>query len=391
LPFALNGSTLQAWFASEKINIVTIGFLTLVGQPYVFKFLWAPFLDRYLPPLLGRRRGWIALMQVGLIITIGSMAFGNPVSHGFQLAMLALVAAFLSATQDIAFDAYRTDLLATHERGVGAAFTNIGYRIAVILSGGVALIIADHYGWKATYLLMAAFMVVCLSVTFLSPESESPALPKTITEAIVQPWREFTARQSAFLILLFIVLYKIGDAFTVSLSSAFLIQYLHFSLSVVGSINKIVGLIASIFGSVLGGVLLARFNLLRIMWWFGLGQACCSFLYMALAIVGKNIALLTTTVFCDYFLSGLTTTALIVFITGLCDKRFSATQFALFTAVSAIGRVFIGPIAGYTVNFIGWSHFFFISFFVSLPGLLLLWHLRTSYDPPFTMHLRRSY
>jgi PAT family beta-lactamase induction signal transducer AmpG len=383
LPLALSGSTLQAWFASQNINIITIGLLTLVGQPYVFKFLWAPFLDRYLPPLLGRRRGWIALMQIGLIITLGSMAFGNPVSHGFQLAMLALVVAFLSATQDIAFDAYRTDLLASRERGVGAAFTNIGYRLAVILSGGIALIIADHYGWKATYLLMSAFMMVCLSVTFLSPESESPVIPKTLTEAIVHPWREFKARrQSALLILLFIVLYKIGDAFTVSLSSAFLIQYLHFSLSVVGSVNKIVGLIASIFGSVVGGVLLARFNLLRLMWWFGLSQACCSFLYMALAIVGKNLALLTTTVFFDYFLSGITTTALIVFITGLCDKRFSATQFALFTAVSAIGRVFIGPIAGFTVKFIGWPDFFFISFFVSLPGLLLLWQLRTSYDAP---------
>lgn len=381
LPLALSGGTLQAWFASENISIVTIGLLTLVGQPYVYKFLWAPLLDRYIPPFLGRRRGWIAIMQLGLAIAIGAMAFGDPKTHGFTLALLALIVASLSATQDISIDAYRTDILPTHERGIGASFTMIGYRIAMIISGGLALIFADHHGWQMTYLVMALLMLCMVPVTFLSREPEYlSAGTLTFKQSIVQPFQDFLSRPEAKWCLLFLVLYKLGDAFTVSLSSAFLIKNLHYSLSVVGSVNKIVGIAASIIGGLAGGILLMRLNLYRALLYFGLGQALCSFLFMWLAIIGQNMILLSTTVFADNFFSGMSAVALIAFITSLCNKKFSATQFALFSAIASLSRVFVGPFAGISAKMLGWPHFFFISFFVSVPGLWLLWTYRNRYD-----------
>jgi PAT family beta-lactamase induction signal transducer AmpG len=380
LPLALSGTTLQAWFATENVSIFTIGLLTLVGQPYAYKFLWAPFLDRFIPPFLGRRRGWMVITQISLAISIGLMAFGHPKSHGLTLALVALVVAFLSATQDISIDAYRTDILEPNERGIGSAFTSIGYRIAMITSGGLALIFADHWGWQMTYLTMAFIMLLTSSITFFSPEPEIIHSPTSLKQAIIEPLVEFLSRPEAKWFLIFLVLYKFGDAFTVSLTSAFLIKSLHFSLSVVGSINKIVGITASIVGGIAGGILLARMNLYRALLIFGIGQALCSFLFMWLAITGKNIILLAITVFADNFFSGMSAVALIVFITSLCNKKFSATQYALFTAIASLSRIFVGPLAGFSVEKIGWVNFFFISFFVSLPGLLLLWSRRNSYD-----------
>ncbi len=384
LPLALSGGTLQAWFASENISIVTIGLLTLVGQPYVYKFLWAPLLDRYIPPFLGRRRGWIALMQLGLAMAIGAMAFGDPKAHGFTLALLALVVASLSATQDISIDAYRTDILSPQERGVGASFTIIGYRLAMIISGGLALIFAGHYGWQMTYFALALLMLGMVPVTFMSAEPERiHSALLSFKESIVHPFQDFLSRPEAKWCLLFLVLYKLGDAFTVSLSTAFLIKNLHYSLSVVGSVNKIVGIAASILGGLAGGILLTRMSLYRGLLYFGLGQALCSFLFMWLAIIGQNIILLSTTVFADNFFSGMSAVALIVFITSLCNKKFSATQFALFSAIASLSRVFVGPFAGISAAALGWPHFFFISFFVSVPGLWLLWACRNRYDASY--------
>jgi PAT family beta-lactamase induction signal transducer AmpG len=385
LPLALSGSTLQAWFAAENISIVTIGLLTLTGQPYIYKFLWAPLLDRYIPPFLGRRRGWIAMMQAGLAVTIGLMALGHPETHAWILALLALLTAFFSATQDLSIDAYRTEILFVHERGIGAAFASIGYRLAMLISGGAALIAAQHYGWRLTYLLMAGLMLLMLPVTFLSREPVLPARPLvSLRKSFIEPFQEFLSRPYARNCLLFLVLYKMGDAFTVSLTSAFLIKYLHFSLTVVGTANKLVGIGASVLGGLTGGIILARMRLYKGLLYFGIGQALCSFLFMGLALTGKNLGLLITTIFADNFFSGMSAVALIVFMTSLCNKRFSAAQYALFSAVASLSRVFAGPFAGITVKTMGWPYFFFISFFISLPGLLLLWLQRNRYD---TFHI----
>jgi PAT family beta-lactamase induction signal transducer AmpG len=380
LPLALSGSTLQAWFAAENISIVAIGFLTLVGMPYLYKFLWAPLLDRFIPPFLGRRRGWMLLMQLALVIVIALMGFWHPRSHGVLLAFLALFLAFFSATQDISIDAYRTDILSPAERGMGSALFVMGYRIAMIISGGLALIVADHYGWRNTYFLMAFIMLTMTIVTFLSKEPEVSQYPVSLQEAIIAPFRDFFTRREVKWCLAFLLLYKVGDAFTISLSSAFLIKSLHYSLTVVGTVNKMVGIASSVLGGIIAGFLLARMNLYRALLWFGIGQALCSFLFMALAMVGKNLTLLAITVFADNLFSGMSAVALLVFITGLCNKKFSAAQFALFSAFASLGRVFVGPFAGVTAKYLGWPSFFFLSFFICLPGLILLWPRLNSYD-----------
>ncbi len=379
LPLALSGSTLQAWFAQQNVSLVEIGFLSLIGQPYVYKFLWAPFLDRYIPPFLGRRRGWILLMQLGVAAALILMAFGHPRSHGIELALFACALAFFSATQDTSIDAYRTDLLPPDERGLGAAFTITGYRLAMLVSGGLGLIVAGSYGFKITYLIMAAIMLALTFSTFFSPEPHHVSPPKSLRDAVINPFKEFLSRPGTVLVLVFLLLYRFGDAFTVSLTTAFLIKSLHFSLATIGMLNKMLGIAASIIGGIIGGILLARLSLFRALLYFGLLQALCSFLFMALAIVGKNIPLLAATIFMDNFSSGMVSAAAVVFITILCDKKFSATQFALFSAVSAFARVFVGPLSGITAQTFGWPHYFLISFFLSIPGLLLLWPLRNSY------------
>lgn len=377
LPLALCSSTLQAWFTVSGISIITIGALTLVQQPYAFKWLWAPFLDRYVPPFLGRRRGWILLMQISLVIALATMAYLNPhVSPGL-LGMLGFIVAFLSATQDIGIDAYRTDLLKPEERGMGAAMVTAGYRAAIIISGGGAMMVAAKVGWRITYLSMAAIMALEILITLWSPEPEQVATsPITLLKAVVDPFKEFLARDSAIAILIFIVIYKLTDAFTLSLGTPFLIRGMGFSLLEVGAIYKGVGMAATIIGAFLAGALMPRLGLYRSLLYFGILQGASNLMFMALAIVGKNFSLMVSAIFTESFCSGLGTVALVAFLMSLCDLRYTATQFALLSAVASIGRVFVGPIAGIAVKYIGWAEFYFWATMLAIPGLLLLWWLR---------------
>jgi len=379
LPLALTGTLLQAWFTVSGISIVTIGMLGLIGQPYVYKFLWAPLLDRYIPPFMGRRRGWLMITQFGLLITIAAMALGDPKTSPYLLASLALVVAFLSATQDIAIDAYRTDVLTPEERGLGAAFYTGAYRVAMMVSGGLALIAADFWGWRTTYLLMAALMTIGLLASWFG---EEPLLdrrhynPPSICIAIVAPLREFFSRDYAWFLLLAIVLYKLGDALSVSLATPFLIRGLGFSLITVGAIFKGVGLAATLLGVLVGGFLMVRLTIFRSLLLFGILQSAAILTFIQLAIVGKSYLMLVITVFVDNFCNGLGATALVAFLMSLCDHRYTATQFALLSAVAVIGRVFIGPVAGVIVEHFGWVNFFICALLTSLPGLFLLWWLR---------------
>lgn len=379
LPLALSASTLQAWYAVSNVDIITIGALALVGQPYVFKFLWAPFLDRYMPPLFGRRRGWMLLTQLALMATLIGMSFYQPVEHPGTLALLALLLAFFSASQDIAVDAYRVDVLKPEERGMGAAMGVMGYRMGMLISGAFALILADKLGWAETYQLMSGFMLIGLLASVLGPEPEACPSPLTLKEAVVEPFREFWSRPHAFLLLLFIVLYKLSEAFTSTtgvMSNVFLLQGLHFSLTTVGMVNKGVGLLATLLGVFLGGLLLTRIRLYRALMVFGWMQALTNLLYMWLAMVGKNYHLLMLAVFSDNLSAGLGTAAVLALMMSLCDHRYSATQFALFSAIAAIGRVTLGPLAGVMAKALGWPHFFLWTFIIALPGLLLLYYLQ---------------
>lgn len=381
LPIALCGSTLQAWFTVAGVNIVAIGALTLVQYPYSLKWLWSPLLDRYVPPFLGRRRGWICIMQLVLAVVIAVMAFLKPQTHAWLLGALAVVLAFFSSTQDIGIDAYRTDLLKPEERGLGSAMVASGYRIAMIISGGLALIIAASVGWRMTYLLMASLMTMGVLVTFWSPELAKPVTPPSkLSAAFINPFKEFLSRDAAIAILVFIILYKLSDAMALSLGSVFLIRDLGFSLTDVGVIYKVAGVGATIAGAFAGGIFMVRLGLFRALMIFGIAQGLCNLLYMALAMTGKNYTLLVAAITLENLFSGMGTVAFVAFLMSLCDYRYTATQFALLSAFSAVGRIVIGPIAGVMVEHIGWAQFYFWTVIMAVPGLLLLWWMRLRLD-----------
>lgn len=380
LPLALTGGTLQAWMTTAGVDLKTIGIFTLVGVPYTLKFLWAPFMDRFVPPWLGRRRGWIVAMQVTLMLGIAAMGLGSPQHALWALAALALFVAFTSASQDIAFDAYRADVLRPAERGAGAAVSVMGYRIAMLVSGAGALIMADHFGWQATYLILAGLMMIGVLATLLGPEPDGRVIPpRTLQEAVTGPFKAFVSLHSltgAAWILLLIVLYKFGDAFAGTLSTAFLLRGVGFSLSEVGAVNKGLGLFALIAGALVGGALLPKLGLYRALMLFGVLQAVSNLSFMALAWVGKSYALLVTAVVFEQVSGGMGTAAFVALLMALCDHRYTATQFALFSALSAFGRQYLGPPAGLLADELGWVVFFFLTALAALPGLWLLWRMR---------------
>ena len=379
LPLALTSGTLQAWATVENVPLQQIGFLTLVGSAYTLKFLWAPLVDRYAPPLLGRRRGWMLLTQLLLAVAIMVMGALSPSSALQTLALLAVLVAFLSATQDIAFDAYCTVVLRKEERGAGAAIKVMGYLLAMIVSGGVALILADQWiGWGNTYVLMGGLMLLCTLATFWAPEPENVANPpRTLREAVGEPLREFFTRRGALAVLLLIVLYKLGDAFAGALSTTFLIRGAGFTPTEVGTVNKVLGLAATIVGALAGGSIMSRWGLYRSLMAFGLLQAVSNLAYWLIAVSPKNLWLMAAGVGIENLCGGLGTASFVGLLMALCRQRFSATQFALLSALSAVGRTYLaGPLTPPLVNAMGWPGFFLLTVVIALPGLVLLHLLR---------------
>jgi MFS transporter, PAT family, beta-lactamase induction signal transducer AmpG len=375
LPLVLTSSTLQAWLTKSGLSIVTIGWFSLVGQPYTYKFLWAPLIDRFNIPFLDRRRSWLLLMQLLLILFLCCMAVINPSQHIGMMGLFAFLVAFASATQDTAYDAYRTDLLSAEERGLGSTMMVVGYRIAVLVSGAFALFFAQYHGWRDAYFLMALLMLVGVVGNFIAEKLKGDIKPPpTVHQAYFGPIKEFFARSHAWKILLLIFLYKLGDAFTLSLSTTFLLRGLHFTLVDLAVINKMGSLLATLAGGFLGGFIMMRMRLFPALFWFAVLQAVTNLLYMALAAVGKNYAMMATAVVFEHLASGMGTVAFLALLMALCDRQFSATQFALFSCVASLGRVYIGPIAGVMVEHMGWTEFYFWTFISAVPSLVvLLW------------------
>lgn len=379
LPLALTGGTLQAWLTVKGVDLATIGLFALVGQPYTYKFLWAPLMDRYSIPLLGRRRGWLVVTQLALLGAIAFMGTLSPQQSPWLLAGLALSVAFLSASQDIVFDAYRTDVLGAKERGADAAVSVFGYRIAMLVSGGLALILADGWlGWRGTYWLMAALMLVGVVTVWVAEEPATPPrAPHTLGQAVREPLSEFFARDGAWLLLVLIVLYKLGDAFAGSLSTAFLLRGPGFSLTEVGLVNKWLGVGATILGALAGGALMARLRLYRALLLFGVLQAVTNLGYLLLALAGKSYTLMIGAVAAENLCGGMGTAAFVALLMAMCDRRHSATQYALLSALAALGRVYVGPAAGEMAKVFGWPVFFLFTFLVALPGVaMLVWQRR---------------
>lgn len=375
LPLALTGGTLQAWATVEQVSLQEIGFLTLVGTAYTLKFLWAPVIDRYAPPFLGRRRGWMLIMQI--LLALGMMAMGlmSPGQSLLPLALLAVAVAFCSATQDIAFDAYRSDVLQKEERGAGAALSVLGYRLAMLVSGGLALILADQWlGWGQTYVLMGVLMLIVATATFWAPEPAVPAeTPQSLARAVVEPFKEFFSRPEAWTVLLLIVLYKLGDAFAGALSTTFLIRAAGYTATEVGTVNKLLGLAATIIGALAGGALMAKLGLYRSLLLFGLLQAVSNLGFWLISVGPHSVWLMAACVGLENLCGGMGTAAFVALLMGLCKREFSATQFALLSALSAVGRTYLGgPLTPPLVLYAGWPTFFLLTVGIALPGLLLL-------------------
>ncbi len=391
LPLALSSGTLQAWLTVRGASLQAIGLATLIGQAYVFKFLWAPMMDRVqlpgLAPRLGRRRAWLLPLQALLALVLVGMAWvGIPdAAPGssqraslLPVVLLAVALAFLSASQDVVIDAYRTDLLPSEQRGAGAAVIVLGYRLGMVVSGGLALWLAtDWLGWRGMYALMGVFMALGMLSTWWAPRPPAslPA-PSTLRAAVLEPAREFFARPQALALLVAVVLYKLGDAFAGALSTTFLIRGAGYSPAAVGLVYKSVGLLATIVGALLGGAWLARLGLWRSLLLFGIAQGASNLAYWGLAVLPASLPLMAGAVGVENFTAGMGTAAFVAWLSALCDVRYSATQFALLSALSAVGRVYVGPLSGWLVLHLGWPHFFLFSVLSALPGLLLLIPLR---------------
>lgn len=481
LPLALTGQAMQAWLSTSGIDIATIGFLSLVGLPYTFKFLWAPLMDRFEVPGLGRRRGWIVLTQLLLAAALWWMAETTPAASTRAFALIAVLVAFISASQDIVIDAYRTNLLPPAERGLGSSSLVLGYRLAMVLSGGVAFIWVDPaqgggWTWPDVYRFMAQLMVgaAVLSAVAL-PRLKNAEVPATAAErdlvgfvavlaavavgfllsnryarpladvllgsalgstrlspalqgkwidlaalllgiAFTLPLAAWAARVARFETLLgglssyfaqpgagaflaFVVLYKLGDAFSLSLVTPFLLQAMHFSIAEVGVVNKVIGLWLTIGGALLGGALMLRIGLWRALMYFGIFQLLGVLCFWWLAVAGRGaLPGLTIPAFDWGFVKlaqptevdggllfavagenlsgGMGTAAFVAFLMSLCNQRFTATQFALLSAFSSVGRVWVGPLAGVLAESIGWPAFFLVAAAMALPALVMLWVMR---------------
>lgn len=467
LPLALTAGALQAWLTVEGISLRTIGYFALVGLPYTFKFVWAPLLDRFEPPWLGRRRGWVLLFQLGIALGCFAMARLDPRQSVSLIAALAVLMAWLSASQDVVFDAYRADLLTPEERGAGAAVSVLGYRLAMLVSGGGALMLADtRLGWPGTYQLMGASFLLLMLATVWSPALPKPSGPRSPATlelrgflamvgsaglvwwlgsqlidwlgpvlsggimpagaadiagtdgraaapgpidpfvslgletalmlltgfsavlmarrvgfpSFVEPWDAFFMRRRAMAFLLLIVLYKLGDAFAGSLSTSFLLRGPGFSQTEIGAINKGLGLLATIIGALLGGAWLSSRSLYGALMAFGLLQALSNLGYWLLAVLPKSYGLMVLAIGVENLCGGLGTAAFVAFLMALTDRRFSAAQYALLSALAAVGRVYVGPVAGVVVEHHGWAPFFLMTVMASVPGLLMLWWLRRDVD-----------
>ncbi len=381
LPLALTTGTLQAWYTTSGVSLIAIGSVTLIGQPYIYKFIWAPLMDRFIPPVLGRRRGWIIITQLALIAGIAVMSIFSPTSHGHILFWLACLVAFLSASQDISINGWMADVSHQQTRGLIAAAYITGYRFAVIVSGALAMVMAQRIGWHTTYLIMAALMFIGILTTCFTQEPDYTIheIQGSWSQRVTLPFIAFFRRYGLKLgigVVLVMILYKFADAFALTLNTAFLLRGMHFSLTDVGTVNKAFGMVSSIIGGIIGGLLMTRFSLFKSLFYFGILQVISNLAFVWLALVGTHFYALATTVFIEQFCGGLGNTAFVALIMALCDQEYSAAQFALLTALTSIGRVYLGPPAAILVDHVGWIWFYLISCFVGLPGVFLLFSIR---------------
>jgi PAT family beta-lactamase induction signal transducer AmpG len=333
-------------------------------------------MDRYIPPLLGRRRGWILVAQILLMISICMLGFTNPLSSALTTAVFALLVAFFSATQDIAIDAYRTDVLNTEETGVGASLYVAGYRVGFpIFSSSLGFFLSDYVSWSTIYIVMASAMLIGVAATLMGPEPEIVAShPAKLKDAIILPFVEFFKRSGAAELLLFVILYRLADVIGTALLTAFLVKTGFSGVTI--ALAKANLWIPLLVGGVIGGATMVKIGIYRSLWVFGILAALSNLFYMALANAGANVPLLAVSLSFDYLCNGMATSAFSAFLMTAVNKNYTATQFALLTSFMAQARVYLAAPAGWFADRMGWQTYFFFSMFLALPGLLMLFRFK---------------
>jgi len=395
LPLLLTFSTLSAWLATAGVRRAAIGAFALVGTPYALKFLWSPLIDRLPPPLpLGRRRGWGVAIQIALVAATLGLGSCNPARDLVLMGMLALLVAFLSASQDVVIDAYRVEILAPDQQGPGAGMIQTGYRIAMLVSGAGSLMIAARAGWFAAYATMAALLVVGMLVFLLGPEPAPPAetshhgrsrgwaaLREWFTTAVAGPFADFMHRPLWPVILLFVLGYKLGEAMAGVMATPLYIS-LHFSLDEIAAVSKLVGFFATVAGALIGGVVTVRLGVLRALFLCGALQSAGNLCYVLQAIGGHRLDYLALCVAAENLTGAMAGAALVAYLSGLCSPAYTATQYALLSSVAAMGRTLVASSGGILADKLGWVSFFLLTTVATIPALaLLVWIARHSAAP----------
>jgi len=372
LPLYILISLVPAWLRLEGVDLKAIGLFALIQLPFTWKFLWSPLFDRYVPPL-GRRRGWLILTQIALLLIIPTFGYLHPKLDLWAIAYLSIVVAFFSASQDIVLDAYRRELLLDDELGLGNAIHVNAYKIAGLVPGALSLVLADHLPWDLVFIITALFMLPGILMTLFVAEPELKGAPKTLKAAVIEPFKEFIGRgiKPALLILSFIFFYKLGDSMATALATPFYLD-MGFSKTEIGLIAKNAGLWPSVFGGLLGGIWMIRLGINRALWIFGAVQMIAILGFAWLAVVGHDPIWLALVIGVEALGVGLGTSAFVAFIARATHPLYTATQFALFTSLAAVPRTFANAATGYMVEWVGWNSFFLICFFMAIPGMLLL-------------------
>jgi len=381
LPLYLLFNLLPAWLRSEHVDLKTIGLFALIQFPYTWKFIWSPFLDRYALPMLGRRRGWMALSQVGLLLVIAMLGGFSPQTEMTSIVLFCTLLAFLSATQDIVLDAYRRELLSDIELGLGNAVHVNAYRIAGLIPGSLSLILADFLPWDLVFIITALFMLPGILMTLVVKEPNRAVAPKTLREAVVEPFHEFINRQGwkgALLILAFLLFYKLGDSMCTALATPFYLD-MGFTKTQIGLIAKNAGLWPAVIGGLLGGLWMVKIGINRALWLFGVVQLLSIFGFAWLAAQGHfnsigaaELTKLALVIGLEAFGVGVGTAAFVAFIARSTHPAYTATQFALFTSLAAVPRTFMNSVTGWLVEAMGWSGFFLLCAALAVPGMVLL-------------------
>jgi MFS transporter, PAT family, beta-lactamase induction signal transducer AmpG len=384
LPLLLIGSTLQAWMQNEGVDLTAIGMVSLIGLPYVVKFAWAPLLDRYKLPFLGRRKGWMALFQVLVVLCILGLSFADPKTDIFVVCTWAFFIALFSASQDIVLDAYRREILHDEELGLGSSMYVNGYRLAMIVSGAFALYLADRIPWKEVYQILALCMVPSVIFTIIAPkESDHIAVPQDLRTAVVGPLKDFFSRKGAFVVLLFILLYKVGDSMASNMTTPFILD-IGYTKTDIATVAKTFGMIATILGGLLGGAMMFRFNMKWSLVTFGILQAVSTLGFAILPGLPLGITSLALVIAFENLASGMGTAAYAAYMASLTNKQFTATQYALLTALMGVPRVILSSPTGWMSKVMGWEMFFVFCTLVAIPGLLLLIPVFRLERPPQT-------